>query len=61
MDPDVEKKQEPSLPSTAPGQEYGEIVATQQNMSFFARVIDSFRENPKYVFSVGGHYHEPEN
>ncbi|OAP62407.1 hypothetical protein AYL99_04610 [Fonsecaea erecta] len=46
MDVDVEKKQESSDGSLTSGQEYGQIVSTQQKTSFFARVIDGFRENP---------------
>ncbi|EXJ63641.1 uncharacterized protein A1O5_11402 [Cladophialophora psammophila CBS 110553] len=46
MDIDVEKKQE-SIPGiVAPSQEFGQIVSTQEKTSFFARIIDGFRENP---------------
>ncbi|KIX95919.1 uncharacterized protein Z520_08174 [Fonsecaea multimorphosa CBS 102226] len=45
MDVDLEKKEEHSAGSLTPGQDYGQIVSTQKT-SFFARVIDGFRENP---------------
>ncbi|KIW96666.1 uncharacterized protein Z519_02057 [Cladophialophora bantiana CBS 173.52] len=46
MDIDVEKKQGSNPGVVAPGQEFGHIVSTQEKTSFFARIIDGFRENP---------------
>jgi hypothetical protein len=51
MDADIEKKEEPSPGSTAPREDYGQIVSTRERMGRFARIIDGFRQNPKCVLA----------